>query len=489
MTPAILLVLSSFAAPAAPTGASAQGCAARNNNDFDKLLECVDVDDAWVHLDALQAIADAEGGNRAVTLPGFDASVEYVAGVLEDAGYVVTEDPFEFLWDGPLADPWMEMLAPAPRTYDHGVDFLVAKYSGSGTVTANVSPVDLNLGGTSTSGCEPEDFADFVPGDIALIRRGTCIFQTKVENAEAAGASAVVILNQGNTASRMGLLKAILDDQASIPVVFVGYEDGVELAAGAELALSVSWETEVRESVNLFAQTQYGDASKVVMVGAHLDSVAGGPGINDNGTGVATLLELAENVAGLKPDNAIRFAFWAAEEQQVAGSIDWVLSAFDSGEIDQIGLYLNMDMIGSPNGVRFVYVDDGVPGTSAINELFHRWFEAEGLAVEEADPFGRTDTYYFQLAGVPTGGLYTGAEDIKTEEQAAIFGGTAGLALDPCYHQACDGVDNVNAKLWAEMMDAAAVAMLQWAMNSEAVNGVEGRSQFEFEDFETNLRR
>ncbi|RYE73627.1 MAG: M28 family peptidase, partial [Myxococcales bacterium] len=239
---------------------------------------------------------------------------------------------------------------------------------------------------------------------------------------------------------------------------------------------------ETKTTYNVIAETAKGESSNVVMAGAHLDSVDGGAGINDNGSGTAGILAIAEALAKEKKlTNKVRFGFWGAEEAGLLGSQHWVYDQYDNNPaaLEDIALYLNFDMIGSPNYVRFVYDGDnsmgggveGPEGSAQIEQLFTKYFSSVGLASEETEFSGRSDYGPFLEVGIPSGGLFTGAEGVKTEEQAAIYGGTAGDWYDPCYHQACDDRDNVSADGIDEMSDAAAHAVYTLAQSTYAVNG------------------
>jgi hypothetical protein len=276
------------------------------------------------HLQALKDIANANGGTRASGSPGFDASADYVAGLLEAAGYQVTRQPFDFAFFEETAPPAFARTSTPARVYVPGTDFLTMDYSGSGTVSGLVQGVDLVLpptaDPTSTSGCEAADFAGFTPGNVALIQRGTCPFGEKVVNAEAAGAIAAIIFNEGNAnfPERIPLFGGTLGAPVGIPAISVSFADGNELASLGSPAVTIETHTtsEIRPTENVIAETPGGRADRTVVVGAHLDSVPAGPGINDNGSGTATILEVALQLAALniQPYNKVRFAFWGAEE-------------------------------------------------------------------------------------------------------------------------------------------------------------------------------
>jgi aminopeptidase S len=210
-------------------------------------------------------------------------------------------------------------------------------------------------------------------------------------------------------------------------------------------------------SANLIAELPGRGGTQVVMIGAHLDSVPAGPGINDDGSGVATMLALAEQLAEFEePEWTVRFAFWGAEEPGLKGSIAYV-DALELEERERLAAYLNLEMLGSPNYIRFVHSEPGAPpGSDAINSLFALYFDGAGLAWDPIDLTGKTDHASFSNAGIPTGGLFGGGREPKTDDQAARFGGTAGEPADPCSDVACDTIANINDIALEEMADALA---------------------------------
>ncbi len=201
------------------------------------------------------------------------------------------------------------------------------------------------------------------------------------------------------------------------------------------------------------------------MVGGHLDSVIDGPGINDNGSGTATILEVARQVSalGLELDAKVRFAFWSAEELGLLGSDQYVSTLQPTDQQAIVG-YLNFDMLGSPNFVREVYQEDGAPSGSAdLTQLFLDYFDDVGLDAEPASLGGGSDHGSFMRAGIPIGGLFTGAFEVKTPEEVATFGGQAGEPEDACYHLACDRVDRLNLDVLDQLADAVAFAVVALA--------------------------
>ena len=458
---------------------------ADNGTDTTALRDAVSADGIIQHLEALQAIADANGGTRAAGTPGYEASAQYVEEQLRAAGYDPVRQPFSYDQFS-VNSAALQQLTPTVVDYVDGTDFSTMSYSGSGDVTAGVTAVDVNLAGdrASTSGCEASDFATVPAGDIALIQRGTCAFRIKVDNAEAAGAVGVIVFNQGNDVpgdDRFGVVAGTLDPpQAGIPAVGTTFEVGESLVglAGLTMRLAVDASLTTVETFNILADSA-GRTDRTVLVGAHLDSVGEGPGINDNGSGSAAILETAIQLAesGDDPTNRVRFAFWGAEEDGLVGS-DYYVSQLSKRDIKDHAVNLNFDMVASPNFVRFVYDGDGSAfgstgpnGSARVEQVFLDYFASQGLATEPTEFDGRSDYFGFINNGIPAGGLFTGAEGLKTEEEAAVYGGVAGAAYDPCYHQACDTIDNVNAVVLEQMADAIAHVTLTFAETTSAING------------------
>jgi Zn-dependent M28 family amino/carboxypeptidase len=466
--------------------AGPRSCDRRVNDTPAKMLECVTLEGVREHQAALQAIADAQGGNRRSGLPGFDASVAYVVATLEAAGYEPVIQDFDIMVFDVLGVSALEQTAPVPTNYVQDVDFDVIDQSDPGDVTAAVTAVDLQLGigNTSTSGCEAADFAGFPAGNIALLQRGTCTFELKAENAAAAGAVGIVIFNQGNTdapdRNNIPAVTLTVNNTSGIPVLGTTYFLGQTLSLTPGLVMRVFANTfrEVTTTYNVFAETSFGNDHNVVMAGAHLDSVDAGPGINANGSGSAALLEVAEQMKKVRPINTVRFAWWGAHESGLVGSTFYLEGLTDEERAD-IALYLDFNTVGSPNYVRFIYDGDGSvfgggppAGSGAIEALFEGFYGDRGLASQATALDGRSDYAPFQVAGIPVGGIFTGAEGIKTAEQAAIFGGTAGVAYDACYHAACDTYDNVSTEVLDLNSDAIALAVITYAMDTTSVNGV-----------------
>lgn len=418
------------------------------------------------HLVALEAIARRNGGSRAAGGPGYQQSVAYVAGQLRAAGYKPRLQSFSFDLFRETRPPRFERLAPEPAQYTARRDFLTLRYSGSGTVTGQVAPVEPD---SATSGCEPSDFAAFPRGAVALLRRGTCFFTQKAQNARSAGASAVLIANEGVPGRTAPIAATLVRPGIGIPVLMISSTVGSELAQSAQagtvrVRIAVSAMSRTARAANVIADLP-GRRSGTVLLGAHLDSVANGPGINDNGSGSALVLEVARQARrlGVRPARTLRFAFWGAEELGLVGSTAYVQS-LSAPERRQLHAVLNFDMVGSKNFGRFVY--DGStapPGSARIEDAFRAYFGARRQTVEELSLGGGSDHAPFARAGLPVGGLFTGADERKAAGLVSRFGGVAGRPFDPCYHQACDTVSNINFRVLGQMADAAAVVALRLA--------------------------
>jgi Zn-dependent M28 family amino/carboxypeptidase len=463
--------------------------------DSTTLRNAVTLAGVRAHQQEFNKIAQANGGTRVAGSPGHVKSAEYVFKKLTDAGYAPVRQEFKFPFFQETATPLFAQVSPDAKTYAVDSDFTTMEYSGSGDVTAPIQPTnDIVIppgptASSSNSGCEAADFAGFTAGNIALIQRGTCTFQQKALNAIAAGASGVVIFNEGQS-DRSDLLNGTLGspDGQTKPVIGTTFALGEALYKAAKAGtvtvhLVTTTTSEIRSTYNLYADTS-GRADRTVVVGAHLDSVAEGPGINDNGSGSATDLEVAIQLKKLniQPVNRVRFAWWSAEEEGLLGS-QYYVNQLTAGDVKNTMANLNFDMVGSPNPVRFVYDGDGSStplagpnGSKNIEALFTDYFGGQKLATDPTAFDGRSDYGPFIAAGIPAGGLFTGAEENKTAAQAAVYGGTAGEPYDPCYHQACDNFKNNNDPALDQMSDAVAHVTLQLAMTTSAVNGTDKAS-------------
>ena len=468
---AIGLVACTSPAASTPTTAAAPTSAASSPADQGlpgKLGADATGDGAFRHLEELQRIADANGGNRALGTPGYDASVEYVARTLRGAGYTVDTPEFRAR---SFSVQDVRLTVGGALTATTALQYSPATPAGGVTAPLAVLAQD------ETSGCQAADFATVPVGAVVLVRRGTCPFGVKSTNAAAARAAAVLVANNVDGP----LDQATLGDvTGAVPTAGLTKADGDALAgrAGTPVNLVLATTVDERRSRNVVAQTTTGNPDNVVMAGAHLDSVPAGPGINDNGSGTATLLETAVRLGGAPAvTNAVRFAFWGAEEEGLIGSTRYVEGLSDADR-QKIALYLNLDMVGSPNPVYLAYDGDdsdhvgagpGPEGSATVERVLLEQLAAVGVAGGGTDFDGRSDYGPFIAAGIPAGGLFTGADEPKTPEQAQRWGGTAGQPDDPCYHQACDRTDNIDRPALERNTKAFAGTVAHFALSTDGV--------------------
>jgi Zn-dependent M28 family amino/carboxypeptidase len=423
------------------------------------------------HQAALQRIARRNGDTREVLSNGYTESVAYVKKVLRRAGYSPKEIQFNFPFWEETAPAVLNRVQPTPKTYTYGtaedndsddVDFITLGYAGTGTLT-NTKVVPTNdivenpEPGASTSGCEASDYPPETAGNVALVQRGTCAFVDKAAVAQSVGAAGVIIFNDGATPDRQNALFVLNQVDLHIPAVISSFAVGNELyqaiKAGQNVTVDFSTFGHLKDRFfpQVIAETKGGDPNNVLVVGAHLDSVPAGPGINDDGSGTAMLLAQAEAMA--KHHNAknvrqkIRFGWWGAEEEGLIGSTYYSHNLTDA-EVKKIDGMLDYDMLASQNYVRFLYDGDGSepgneafsgpPGSGLIEKVQNDWFSSKGQATDRVPFDGRSDYVGFTDRGIPAGGIFAGAEGVKTPEQEAIYGGAAGSWYDVCYHQLCD---------------------------------------------------
>jgi Zn-dependent M28 family amino/carboxypeptidase len=482
--------------------------------DTEPLRDAVTVSGIREHLAALEAIANAnvfEGvPTRATGTPGHVASVAYVVQKMTAAGFNVSLQQFEadiFFEQAPAVFAQVMPNAITYPRYDGqtGV-WYTADFSGDGDVTAAAVVVDFTeptaTASASDSGCEASDYdALDVTGKIVLLQRGTCDFGLKAEIAAAEGAAGAVIFNEGTIGApdRNGvLIPTLAGYDVTIPVVGTDYATGrslVDLANAGGVTLRVKVDGFINEDVltnNVIAETPGGRSDRTVVVGGHLDSVYEGPGINDDGSGVSTMLETAEQMQalGITPRNKVRFIFFSGEEQGLLGS-DYYVSQLSKKQIQDISVMLDFDMLASPNYARFIYDGNGDEqgfagpnGSGTVEQVFKDFWDSQGLAYETIPFDGRSDYDAFTGAGIPAGGIFAGAEVVKEPYQVPLYGGTAGAAFDKCYHQLCDDLTNINNTGLSEHSDAAVHAILTFAQTTSAVNGTDKGSSTSAKPFE-----
>ncbi|KAG9126886.1 hypothetical protein FRC07_001544 [Ceratobasidium sp. 392] len=431
-----------------------------------------------VHSKFLQSFGDKSNGTRVFGSKGHNASVDYVATIAKLAGYDVTRQTFSY--------PFSEVLGQSLTAGGSPINISAMTYSPSTPAGGVTAPLVLipDSEAAPSPGCTPGDFAGVdVKGKIALIQRGGCTFAIKTTNAKTAGAVGTVIYN--NIAGPLSGTLGAPDAGAYVPVGGISLADGqalvAKLGAGSVTAtLNIQVFSENRYSSNVIASSKAGNQSNVVFIGAHLDSVTAGPGINDNGSGSVTILELAIQLAKYKLNNAVRFAWWTAEEYGLVGS-EYYVEHLPEAERKKIALYINLDMVASPNYVYAVYDGDGSAGgnpgpapagSGAIEKVFTDYFASKKIPSVPTAFNGRSDYGPFIAEGVniPAGGLFTGAEGIKTEEQAKLFGGQAGVAYDINYHAKGDTYANLNFTAFSVNAKASAHAVATFIQSTKVVD-------------------
>jgi Zn-dependent M28 family amino/carboxypeptidase len=468
------------------------------------------------HLRQLQVIADANNGNRATGTSGHVASLAYVKGKLDASGYYnVSTQPFTAQVFNVLGDATLSATpAPSPA-WVYNQDFEYLEFSGNGAVSnAPIAVIDFveptTTASASSAGCEDSDFpagATSLAGKVAVIQRGTCDFGLKVVNAQAHGAAAVIIFNEGTIGApdRQGLINGTLGGyDIKVPVLGATYAAGRYLVdhPSATVSLSSSTRTDTLQTNNLIAETKTGRTDRTIISGAHLDSVPEGPGINDDGSGSATQLEIALQMAklGIKPVNQVRFIWFSGEEQGLFGSIHYADNLSKSERSSVIAM-LDFDMLASPNYALQIYDGDGSEfgvagpnGSGTVESVFQKFYDARGLYTERIAFDGRSDYDEFTVVGIPAGGIAAGAEVHKTPFQQSKWGGTVSDTLagqfDPCYHLACDSYgikghpDNINDTALDINSDAVAHSVLTFASTTSSVNGTDSGSSNATKDYE-----
>jgi Zn-dependent M28 family amino/carboxypeptidase len=461
--------------PAQPS--TTQTTAATPATDFAATLQKRMTADAMMaHLKKLQEIANAHDGNRALGTSGYDASVDYVAKTLRDKGFDVQTPEFEVhlpYADEPSLTVNGDKVAAKPLEFTKGTP--------PDGVTGPLVPARVE----DTPGCTASDYDGLpVAGAVVLVDRGKCPFGAKQAVAAERGAVALIVANNEDGDGMGGTLGEETD--VKIPVISVTKATGERLrAAPGPTTIKLNAGVRNEKTRNVIAQTKTGSTANVVMIGAHLDSVAAGPGINDNGSGVAAVLETALQL-GNSPQvtNAVRFGFWGAEEHGLLGSHNYVQS-LNEDALKDLALYLNFDMLASPNPGYFTYDgdqstrpndNDGVPrvpeGSAGIERTLVAYLRGADKPAEDTSFNGRSDYDAFTLAGVPAGGLFSGAEDKKTVAQAERWGGQADEPFDPNYHKATDTLDHIDRTALEIMGGGVAYAVGLYAQDQSGRNGV-----------------
>jgi Zn-dependent M28 family amino/carboxypeptidase len=440
----------------------------------------VTADGMNTHLRKLQEIADANRGSRAEGTPGYDASVDYVVGVLKDTGFDVQTPEFDRLDRTEGGNP---TLTVAGRGYHVDQASLLVTTPPGGLNAITLRP-------QKAPGCSAADYGTVsVRRAIAVVDDTGCSVGDKQNAAAAKGAVGLLVVSApGTSGSPAGLFTPGYYQQLTVPVGVIDKDaDAALRRTNAPVRLVLDSKPVMVKSRNVVVQTKTGDTKNIVLAGAHLDSSPRSPGVNDNGSGVAALLEAA-SALGSQPriTNAIRFAFWGSESE---GPTKYV-RGLGRDQLDDVAMYLSVDMIGSPNAGYFTYDGDQsaqpnpdipsqtVPtGSAGLERTLAGYLNLAG--VRPADiPLSRiTDYAPFLAAGIPVGGLTAGSSQRKSEVQARLWGGRAGVAFDPNYRTGRDTIDNIDRQALSVMGQAVAFAVGTYAQSVDGVNGVPPRAQ------------
>ena len=389
------------------------------------------------HLQAIFAIARANGGHRAAGTNGERATADYAAGRLAEAGWTISRTDVLFPY-------WAERRPSVVGRSRRGRDHVTMHYSGGGDVTARVRAV-------RRGGCRPRAYRRIPRGRIVVLTAHPCGYRDAAMVAQRAGAKAVLVAGSGSHPPAQATLAK---PGVRVPVVGLRLPVARRLAQRrSRIRVAVRVVSEPRVARNVIAELPGTDPGRVVMAGAHVDSVPRGPGMNDNGSGVAALVEAGRHLASRPRSATLRLAFWSAHEPGVYGANRYV-AALPAQERARIAVYLNVDMVGSPNGVAELFSD-----RPSIGEVLHR--HLEGAGTRPAGAGG--DHNPFLRAGIPVGGIHTGSSEPKHPDQVGRWGGKPGVARDRCYHRRCDVLTNVDLKLLGITATAATGALEELA--------------------------
>lgn len=314
---------------------------------------------------------------------------------------------------------------------------------------------------------------------MALIQRGVCSYGEKVQIAAAKGAVGVVAWNNAEGTLEGYSLQVLFPEGDFVPVAGITMGQGeallAQLNAGVDISIDMTTDAKVYNTRNVVAETKAGDHDNVIHVSGHSDSVTAGPGINDNGSGSMALLEIAVQLTNFTVNNAVRFSWWTAEEAGLLGA-EYYVHELSQAEKDKIRLMLDYDMMASPNYALQIYDGDGsaynLTGPVGSAEAEHEmaaYFDSMGLNHTEIEFDGRSDYGPFLEAGIAAGGIAGGAEGIKTEEEAEMFGGGAGVPYDVNYHEDGDTVNNLNLDAWMIFSKAIAHMTATYAVSWDSI--------------------
>jgi hypothetical protein len=509
-----VMLVATITASASTSSRRGGNCDTQANDTPSKLIPCIQQKDLWKHMQAFQAIADANPSpadgmpSRNSGEPGYNASADYVASVMKAAGYDVTLQPYKFTYYAYTAQPVFSEVSPTPHDYPVGVEWNPGQ--STGTANAALQPaggiiIPPTQTTSSSSGCTASDFSGFAAGRIALIQRGGCNFGVKVQNAQAAGASGAVIFNEGNP-DRTELLNGSLVDAAgnpiipTIPVAFTSFATGLDLynqyQQGAAPVLKMSIQALVQPNAddwNVIAESKGGDKNHVVVVDAHLDAIYGA-GMLDNASGSATILDIAQKMKNVNPLNKLRFIWFGGEELGLNGS-SYYVNTLSSNDLGHIGYDLDADVTATPNYIVGV-LDPAAPdffGGTVTNSFPNRVYKASTLARDQAvayfDSIGLnheflaptgTDAISFNNVGIPASGLLTGQDCCKSQHEVDLFGGYLGNyegnipsfdggCVDNPFRW-CDNLSNNDPAVLTFMSKAFATMVVQMAFDTKVMS-------------------
>ncbi|KAI1526793.1 leupeptin-inactivating enzyme 1 precursor [Pyrenophora tritici-repentis] len=429
------------------------------------LRDALHIDNLFAKAEILQEIAySTPGKNRVIGSQGHEDTVEYIKGQLEafpDYYNVYTQDV-------PLNIGTNATLMANNKT----IEAFAVTLAPGGNVTGPLVAIP-NLG------CEEADFPESLAGCVALIKRGTCSYGEKVEIAAAKGAVGVVAWNNAEGTLEGYSLQVLFPKGEVVPTAGITMGQGeallAQIQAGVNITVDMMTDAKIYNTRNVIAETKAGDHDNVIHVSGHSDSVTAGPGINDNGSGSMSILEIAIQLTNFTVNNAVRFSWWTAEEAGLLGS-EYYVHELPQDERDKIRLMLDYDMMASPNFAIQIYDGDGsafnLTGPSGSAEAEHEvaaYFDSIGLNHTEIEFDGRSDYGPFLEAGIAAGGIAGGAEGIKTEEEAEMFGGGAGVPYDVNYHEDGDTVNNLNLDAWIEFTRAIAHMTATYAVSWDGI--------------------
>ncbi len=417
-------------------------------------LGAITEDGLRAHLDALAAVSGETDGFRAVGSTGYGAAADLVAADLTSAGWQVREDTFT---TGVFVDSGGSKLVVGGQTYAMG-DVAPLIFAPGGDVEGPIVAIDWEAPASTGKGCDATGYGALPAGAIVLVPPGGCYRRDQVIAAQRAGAAGFIAGYPGMAGGDVLRPTLIDPDGLAIPAI-AATQPVIErlatvAAAGGTARLVTRVSATNGPTRSIIADLPGSSPGAVIMLGAHLDSVFDGPGINDNGSGVAAILEIARALADRHLVATVRLALWGAEETGLHGSFHYV-QGLSAEERQAIRVYLNADMVASTNGYAGVYDETGAPaGSDTVRDLLLAAVERAGGTPVTITVGGASDHWPFQQAGVPVAGVFSGANEIVSTDQAAASGSTPGLPAAPCYHLACDDGSDVDLKL-ARILTAA----------------------------------